>query len=672
MNTKQTLALCAIILCGVASAVAQKNRPKVKFGDVKPEDFAPAAYRVDSTANAVYLYESGKSAFVGNNQGYVSIEHKTHIRIRIMNKNAFDVATVVMNIYGNNSDGQKLEQLDAATYNLVNGQVVATKLDKGSIFKEKDGNYLKHKFTFPNIKEGSIIEYAYQITTPGYQIPTWYYQGDYPRLWSEYEVTIPALYDFAFVKQGYHPYSIDTAIASYGSLYIIDQGSAGSASQSYTWSGNTVNSIWAMENVPTLKREAFTTTLRNYVAKIEFQLCTIRYPERPPKQILRNWFDVAADMLKDEDFGAGLAERNGWIDDEVQKMATAGEGAVERAKKIYRYVRDNFTCTGAEAIWLSQPLKKTFQSKKGNVADLNLLLTAFYINQGYDAHPVLLSTRDHGRAIESYPIMSKFNYVLCRLQVDSVYYNLDASQTNLGFGKLPVDCYNGTGRTIDKMPYLVNYAADSLKEKSSTSVFIVKDEKGGLVGSVTNSMGYFESARLRNKLKKTKQEDFFKDLKKGYSYDVDISNSGIDSLQLLDEPVDCHYDIKFDFKDEQLVYFNPIIGMEVQKDNPFKAAERFYPVEMPYCMDESYVLNMEIPKGYKVEELPKSTRVNLNETEGKFEYIIAASKDLVQMRTRVMLNKARFEPEDYQTLRDFFTYVVKKQSEQIVFKKIDQ
>jgi hypothetical protein len=407
------------------------------------------------------------------------------------------------------------------------------------------------------------------------------------------------------------------------------------------------------------------------VAKIEFQLCTIRYPEQAPKQILRNWFDVAADMLKDEDFGAGLIERNSWMDDEVKKISVTGDNALERAKKIYRYIRDNYTCTDDEAVWLSQPLKKTFQTKKGNVSDLNILLTAFYINQGYDAHPILLSTRDNGHAMESYPIMNKFNYVLCRLEVDGSFYNLDATQTNLGFGKIPVACYNGSGRIIDKMPYLVNFSSDSLKEKTSTSVFIIKDEKGGLTGTVTNSMGYFESAGLRSKLKKVKQEEFFADIKKGFSYEVEMENTGIDSLQLLEEPVDCHYDIKFDFKDEKLVYFNPIIGMAIRKENPFKASERFYPVEMPYCTDESYVLNMEIPKGYKVEELPKSARVNLNETEGKFEYIVAASKDMVQMRTRVVLNKACFEPEDYQTLRDFFAYVVKKQSEQIVFKKID-
>jgi hypothetical protein len=33
------------------------------------------------------------------------------------------------------------------------------------------------------------------------------------------------------------------------------------------------------------------------------------------------------------------------------------------------------------------------------------------------------------------------------------------------------------------------------------------------------------------------------------------------------------------------------------------------------------------------------------------------------------LKKANFKPEDYNSLRDFFAYVVKKQSEQVVFKK---
>ena len=79
---------------------------------------------------------------------------------------------------------------------------------------------------------------------------------------------------------------------------------------------------------------------------------------------------------------------------------------------------------------------------------------------------------------------------------------------------------------------------------------------------------------------------------------------------------------------------------------------------------------MEVPKGYKIEELPKSAKVMLNEDEGMFEYIIGESGGHIQLRCRTIIKKANFEPEDYQTLRDFFGYIVKKQAEQIVFKKL--
>ncbi len=40
------------------------------------------------------------------------------------------------------------------------------------------------------------------------------------------------------------------------------------------------------------------------------------------------------------------------------------------------------------------------------------------------------------------------------------------------------------------------------------------------------------------------------------------------------------------------------------------------------------------------------------------------------MRVHLKFNKAIFPGREYPTLRDFFAFVVKKESEQIVFKKI--
>jgi hypothetical protein len=41
------------------------------------------------------------------------------------------------------------------------------------------------------------------------------------------------------------------------------------------------------------------------------------------------------------------------------------------------------------------------------------------------------------------------------------------------------------------------------------------------------------------------------------------------------------------------------------------------------------------------------------------------------LRSTLLLSKATYVNEDYQVLRDFYTFVVRKEAEQIVFKKIN-
>jgi uncharacterized protein YfkK (UPF0435 family) len=165
-------------------------------------------------------------------------------------------------------------------------------------------------------------------------------------------------------------------------------------------------------------------------------------------------------------------------------------------------------------------------------------------------------------------------------------------------------------------------------------------------------------------------EEYKKGIKDSYPEDVLVSNIEIDSLKIVDEPVSIKYDIKLSaFGNADIVYFNPLLG-DMLKKNPFSAAVRFYPVEMPYKSDITYVLSMEIPKGYKVDELPESVRIKLNENEGMFEYIIENNGESIQMRCKLQVKATKYLNEDYQTLRDFYSFVVKKEAEQIVFKKI--
>jgi hypothetical protein len=190
-----------------------------------------------------------------------------------------------------------------------------------------------------------------------------------------------------------------------------------------------------------------------------------------------------------------------------------------------------------------------------------------------------------------------------------------------------------------------------------------------LDGRFQAGIGYYESLHIRDKIKEEGKEAFFKGVKKAYGIDVTIKDPVLDSLDAFENPIGMRYTFSANLGDEDIVYLNPMFG-EGYKENPFKSAERSYPVEMPYTMDETYNLSLFVPDGYEVDELPKQIALKMNEEgDGYFEYLISVSGNIVSMRSRIKLQRAYFAPEEYDIMRQFFAMIVNKHNEQIVLKK---
>ena len=666
---KQKLLFCLIFYFSAAAALAQ-DKLKIKFGGVTADDFKPKVYSIDSNATAVIIADIGSTEIVGNTKGTFSLLFRNYRRAHILNKNGYDIGDVKIELYTNGTAEEGLESLRAVTYNLENGKVVETKLEvKTAVFKDKvNKNKVVKKFTFPNIKEGSIIEYEYSIKSDFiFNLQPWDFQGEYPCLWSEYKVAMPSFYNYVTLSQGYNQFFIKNSTTSSNVFNMTDNTGAG-ATERANFTANVTDYRWVMKDVPALKEESYTSTLRNHISRIEFQLSSIGEPFTF-RQVMSTWQMAAKNLLEDEDFGVQLKRDNGWLND-VMPIATKGAAKVlDKAKNIYTWVRDNFTCTNYNRKYLEQPLKTVLKNKNGNVAEINLLLTAILRKAGIQADPVILSTREHGYTHSIYPLMDRYNYVICRIETDREVNFLDASEPGMGFGKLGYKCYNGYARIINETADEIDLNASLLKEEEKTVVFISNDEKGNSIGSVQQTPGYFESFRLRSLAKEKGTEQIFTDIKKILGEEIKVSNTKIDSLQKYDEPLGITYDIDFIANKEDIIYFNPMLG-EGFKENPFKSAERFYPVEMPFTKDETYNLQMEVPAGYVVDELPKQVVVKFNEEEDAiFEYRVSLSGSNISFRSRLVIKKAFFQPEEYETLRDFFAMIVKKQAEQIVFKK---
>jgi hypothetical protein len=651
-----------------------QEQVNIKFGKITQSDFQISAPKSDTGANAVIIADFGKTSFAGNGKSFFSLVMTHYTRVKILNKNGFGQAEYNI-LLANDRKGsiEKIIELKGSTFNLENGVIQETKLDNKSIFPGKASAFHdRMKFSMPALKVGSIFELTYTIKSNFYTYPFgWTFQHDVPCMWSEYDVIYPSMYHYLISKTGDPHFDIETMKQIFETYSVQDNTGADHQEGFIHVATPAIQSKWVKKNVPALREQPYVSTIDNYRSKISFKLNFFQQDEETERGLqMYTWDTVCRKLLIREDFGFELNQDNHWMDTELKDVATGSLSPTEEIRRIYQYVRDNFHCTDTNEIFVETSLKDVFKKRSGNVGELNLLLVALLRHQNIPADPAILSTRENGIATWNLPLTYEYNYLICVVYPFGERILLDAGRPFNSYAKLPPYCYNWGARLInEKDPLLIPLIPDSLTEKSFTSVMFINDEKGVFTGTLKTIFGDYEAYEIREKVKKSSEGQYFKELKTGLS-EFEISNESFDSLNHTNSPLGLHYDL--DLKNLQggdIIYFNPVFTTGFST-NPFTAEERLFPVEMPNKIDRTYLLSMEIPKGFRVDELPKSARVKLNENQGIFEYLIQQNQDNIQMRVHLKLNQATFPTDEYATLRDFFAYVVKKESEQVVFKKI--
>jgi hypothetical protein len=185
------------------SFVAAQKSP-VKFGDVALEDLKMTSYQKDSSASAVILSDYGE-AYLSFTETTENLIFERHVRIKILHKEGMKWADVSIPLYFTSRGEESVRNLKATSYNLEGGKIVEAKLGSDGVFKEKfNRNYKIQKFTIPNVKEGSVIEYSYRIFSDFlFNFPEWKFQYSIPVKHSEYWAVLPDFLVFEKNMQGY-------------------------------------------------------------------------------------------------------------------------------------------------------------------------------------------------------------------------------------------------------------------------------------------------------------------------------------------------------------------------------------------------------------------------------------------------------------------------------------
>ncbi|GAA4028946.1 hypothetical protein GCM10022409_11320 [Hymenobacter glaciei] len=674
------LALGTVLLT-TANALAQSA--PLKFGQVDPKDLTAAPFAGDSAAAAVVLCDYGTTRFEYVNNNFQLVTERT-TRIKILKKAGYEAATVKVPLYHQGESTEKVSGLRGITTNLVDGKGVKTKLDLGtSAFTEEVTPHVRmRKFTLPDVREGSVIEYTYTVNSDFFtNFQDWTFQSEYPVRWSEFRASIPEYFTYRKVMQGYHAMTVQTeednvvqfAIHSSGGFSGSGFGTTREAASTETVTARQTNSRWVMKDVPAFRDEPFMTTAADYLDRINFQLAGVRFPGQAYQAVAGTWAKVEMELLNDDNFGLQL-DRAGFLKDQLQPLIARYPDAGERAAAVRALVMSAVRYDGTNRYSTTASLRKAFDAHLGTAADVNLLLIAALRGASLPAHPVLLSTRAHGHLNPSIPLLDRFNYVvaLVPLGADKDLL-LDATDPLLPCGILPERCLNQQGRLVMR-----DAGASRWVDLTPTQRFVhyqqinlTLDAQGGLSGKVHEEHGGYAGVDTRRELSNLGEKKYLAQKVAPHS-GWTVPKLTVTSREEVAKPLALDYEFTQPAEDQAAIgtfYLSPLREFSTDQ-NPFRHDDRLFPVDFAAPQDETTMVTLKLPEGYELAEMPKPAVVDLPDGGGRFLYSVAAgAPGTVQITSRLNLRKSVYAAAEYASLREFYRLMLEKQGEKLVIKK---
>jgi len=651
--------ILSLALCLVSSYVfAQDN---FEFGKPSSAEFELKRYDADSSANAVVLKEFG-TAYISSVDG--NLVFKYHTRIKIFNSKAFDKGQVEVILHHEDANSfENIRDIEAVTfYPDENGLLQKSNLDPKQIFKEnKAGKYHDLvKFAMPNVKPGCIVEYSYQIESPYiFTFRTWNFQDDIPKIYSEYSPSIPACYNYNIALRGALKLSKNT-----GKL----------EKECYTPGGgfkaDCSKMIYAMENVPAFKEEAYMTAASNFKSAMTFELSDYTNFYGSKIQVTKEWKNVDHELKTHEAFGIQLKKKDFFSDKLPAKIATMSN-ETEKAREVYTFFQKWFKWNNMRGKY-SDGVKKAFESHVGEVGDINLGLTAAMNSVGLNAEPVILSTRANGLVNTLFPVLSEFDYVICKVNIGDTYYLLDATDPLLPFGLLPLRCINDKGRVmpLSKPSYWIDLKA-SQKESKTITLQLDIAETGKAKGTISIFSSGYEAYAKRQKIKKFNSLDEYVESIDQQMTRVKILKPEISNLDSLDKTLAEVYEVEIDVADKtnkDRFVLNPYF-LDKLKENPFKLAERNYPIDLGSAAETKIILQISYPEKFELTNKPENIGLALPNGGGKFLSSINMEDNTIAFMNHTQLNKSIYLPEEYPYLKELYNKMLQSQQIDLVFKK---
>ncbi|QDH78913.1 DUF3857 domain-containing protein [Echinicola soli] len=617
---------------------------EIKLGKYSQEELEMTSCSFEPEAPAIVLGEQGVSFF---SRSLLVTEIKRRIKVFDSEK-AKDQADITIRYYvGDDGDIESISGLKAQVMNYENGKEETTKLSKSDFFDSDVGNgYKEIRFTFPEVKAGSILEYEYKVYSKSITfIDGWGFQNDIPTVFSRYKIDIPEHLDYRFLGQGEN-------------FVLANQ------NQESKFGKNE----WVLTNLRSIKPEPYMNNFVDYLDRIEFQLAGYKDFSNNGhyESYLGSWQKLADELFSIDNFKSYF--RNNVAKD-LQEVQVEGDSDLAKATNIYKYIKENYRLNDERGFIPSQSGKRLIDGKMGSETDLNLLFMAMLRAHGIQADPLLISTKGNGRSfLVQFPFVTQFNRLIIQVIIDGEPVYADTSDEHMPFGYLPLNSHvKGGFLVMEKDSGLINVSLDH-KSGIKQMVDITFNEDSVHYDHAVRYLDYdaVDFLQEHEGLALEDPEQWFELKENAKVIDFNAEKSVDKYLKVESKFAVCS---PFDTSTEMLL-INPIMVAR-HKENPFKVDERNFPVDFKYLLSDNYIATIHVPEGYVLDDFPEQLAISMPGGLAKFMYFPRESKvdNLLRINVKFEINSEIVRASDYQGLKAFMEFLVNKLQEPVILKK---
>ncbi|RFN58564.1 hypothetical protein [Marixanthomonas ophiurae] len=653
MNKKRYFSFLFLVLNTMV--LSAQERQTAEFGKPTEEELNSSYSEKFPDAAGVVLFEKGDTHFKVT-EGQLFIFKEVHKKVKVYNAKKFTYDIVSIPLHKTHYDTELLTSLVAYTHN---GEERSQVEEKNILEEQKDKEVLLKKFVFPNIKDGSVLEYHYVVKSPFYfHVDSWNFQNLLPTLYSEYKTKVPSNLVFRKKIIGMEYLDYNESSIQENCFYIPNRDL-----------GNCIIDTFIMKDVPAFREERFMLSLKNYVSRVMYSLEIYFsfYGKRIDYSTTWQEYDK---KLEEKDWYKKRKISYSFFKRKIPKDLLTISDNLEKAKAIFYYFQEHYTWNNYVGV-NPRDITDAYKDKEGTQSQINLSLYNGLKVAGLNPRILFCSSTYYSVPDEKEPLFTNFNYLLLQILIDGKEYVLDASRKELPFGLIPTQALNLKGRIINFNT--VNHwtpIRPSINSQHTVRAKLTANENDTFKGEISESHSGYLALKERERLNvmsinkyKTEKETYFK-------------NSIINDFKITDRD-NKKIPIKFSYtttveteKAGKKIILNPIFFETFLDENPFKLEDRTYEVYIGYPLSNTYLITINLNDIYKVEQLPNNTHLKLPNNDGAISVIYNATQETINIRLNLTLNKHQFPAEAYQGLKEFFSQLMTIQNQQpIILKK---